>query len=144
MAELKTKPTDANVKEFLNAVPDPIRRADGLALARLMQKLTGAKPKIWGTGIVAFGEYRYKYATGREGDWFVAGFAVRKSNLTLYLIGGLDRELLKKLGKHKLSGSCLHIATLANVDRKVLAELIETSMARLQGIIAERKKAAAQ
>src|SRR5688500_11199124 len=100
MAELKTKQTNASVEQFLNDIPDPVKREDCKTVAALMTEITGHKPKMWGPSIVGFGTYHYKYASGREGDWPVAGFSPRKQNLTLYVMGALDEdELLKKLGK---------------------------------------------
>src|ERR1051325_3728832 len=102
MAEPKTKPTAASVKEFLNQIPDKERRADCFAIAKIMEEITGSKPKMWGPSIVGFGSYHYKYASGREGDWPVTGFSPRKKDLTLYLMMGFEKypELMEKLGKH--------------------------------------------
>lgn len=127
MAELKTKPTKASVAEFLASI-DPERQADCKALVKMMQRATGSKPKMWGDAIIGFGDFRYKYATGREADWFQLGFSPRKSNLTLYLLGGLDPERLKKLGKHKRGKGCLYINKLADIDREALADLLENSI----------------
>jgi hypothetical protein len=131
MAELKTKPTEQSVEDFLNSIADEKQRADCLTVAKLMQKATRAKPKMWGESIVGFGQYRYKYQSGREGDWFIVGFSPRKQNLTLYLMAGFARfpELLQKLGKFKTSQSCLYLKKLADVDLKVLKELIEQAVA---------------
>ena len=130
MAELKTKPSDAGVEEFLQSVPDERKRADSRTLLEMMQAATGAPPQMWGGSIVGFGSYHYTYASGREGDWFVTGFAPRKQNLTLYLVGGLEShaELLAKLGKHKTGKGCLYINRLADVDRDVLAELLAAAV----------------
>ena len=130
MPELKTKPTDNSVKAFLNKIADQQKRKDAFTILGLMQKATQAEPKMWGSSIVGFGSYHYKYASGREGDWFVAGFSPRKQNLTLYIMPGFDRygELLKKLGKHKIGKSCLYINTLADVHVPTLKELIAQSV----------------
>ena len=111
MAEVKTKPTQASVKEFLNQIPDKQRREDCFAIAKMMEEATGAKPKMWGKSIVGFGSYRYKYASGREGDSCLAGFASRKGALTLYLMGAVDehKELVAKLGKHKTGKGCIYL-----------------------------------
>jgi hypothetical protein len=108
MAELKTKPTSASVTDFLAAIPDEARRADCLTLLGLMKRATGAEARMWGASIVGFGNYHYKYASGREGDWFVIGFAPRKQDLTVYLMGGFDRHaaLMRRLGKHKAGRAC--------------------------------------
>lgn len=139
MAELKTKATKASVAKFLNGIADEQVRKDAKAVAALMRKSTGGAPKMWGTNIVGFGSYRYQYSTGRQGDWFLVGFAPRKTNLTLYLVGGFKSqpELMKKLGKHKVAGSCLHIKTLEDVHVPTLQKLINASIA----ILKKREKA---
>src|SRR5215468_4019989 len=102
MAELKTKPTEASVKEFFNRIPDKERRDDCIAIAKMMEEATGEKPKMWGPSIVGFGSFHYKYDSGREGDWLLTGFSPRKKDLTLYIMMGFEkhRELMEKLGKH--------------------------------------------
>ena len=92
MAEPKTKPTQASVKEFLNQIPDEERREDCFAVAKIMEEITGEKPKMWGPSIVGFGTYHYKYASGREGDWPVAAFSPRKKDLTVYLMMGFEKH----------------------------------------------------
>jgi hypothetical protein len=128
MAELKTTRTEASVPEFLAAVPDPRRRADAEALCALMTEATGVPPALWGPSIVGFGTYRYRYASGREGDWPPVSFAPRRQALTLYLTD-IDRyaDLLGRLGPHKLSGSCVHLKRLADVDEAVLRDLVATA-----------------
>lgn len=129
MAELQTKENSEDVAGFLDGVADEKRRQDCFTLLELMKKVTGADPKMWGASIIGFGNYHYKYDSGREGDWFVAGFSPRKNNLTLYIMSGFARydELLAKLGKHKTGKSCLYIKKLDDIDTGVLAELIERS-----------------
>jgi hypothetical protein len=95
-----------------------------------MKKATNAEPKMWGTSIIGFGDYHYKYESGRENDWFLAGFSPRAQNLTLYMMGGLDPELLKKLGKYKTGKGCLYINKMEDVDSKVLSELITSAVKR--------------
>jgi uncharacterized protein DUF1801 len=131
MAELKTKKTKASVPAFLAGL-DPEVRKDCRTLVGLMESATGAKAKMWGSSIVGFGDYRYKYASGREGDWFVMGFAPRKGALTLYLMGGLDRlaKDLAKLGKHKRGGGCLYVKNLDDLDPGVLRGMLKTVAAR--------------
>jgi hypothetical protein len=130
MAELKTKRTDASVEAFLNTIADERKRRDAFAILDLMKKATKAEPKMWGSNIVGFGSYHFKYASGREGDWFVTGFSPRKGNLTLYIMPGFDRygELLKRLGKHTTGKSCLYIKTLDDVDLPTLRELVKQSV----------------
>ena len=130
MVELKTKPNDASVETFLNSVENEKRRQDSFVILEMMKKITGEKPKMWGGSIVGFGTYHYKYDSGREGDWFVAGFSPRKQNLTLYIMAGFRRydELLSKLGKYKHGKSCLYINKLEDVNMKVLKELVSQSV----------------
>jgi hypothetical protein len=130
MAELKTKQTDASVEAFLNGISDEKRRKDCWTVLDLMKKATKSEPKMWGSSIVGFGNYRYKYESGREGDWFIAGFSPRKQNLTLYLMAGVERfgGLLSKLGKHKTGKGCLYINTMEDIDVAVLKELIGKSV----------------
>lgn len=130
MAELKTKATDASVEVFLQSIPEERKRQDSLALLQMMQEATGEAPRLWGSSIVGFGDYHYAYASGREGDWFVAGFSPRKQNLTLYAMGGFEphAELLERLGKHKIGKGCLYINKLADVDQEVLRALISASV----------------
>jgi hypothetical protein len=134
MAKLKTAPTTASVAAFLAGIGDEARRRDCRALAKLMGRVTGARPRMWGTGIVAFGDYHYKYASGREGDWFVMGFAPRKADLTLYLMPGLHecRPFLQALGRHRAGKGCLYIKRLADVKLDVLEALMRHNVERLR------------
>lgn len=127
--ELKTKPTTASVSAFLGAIEDPERRADCKALARLMRRATGKTPKMWGPSIVGYGSFHYRYASGREGDWMLTGFAPRKRDLTVYVMSGFPRHaaLMKKLGTFKTGKSCLYLKRLADVDQGVLEELVRAS-----------------
>ncbi len=136
MTGLKTKPTDASVEAFLRGIPDPEPREDSMALLRLMKKVTGAAPKMWGRSIVGFGSYHYRYASGHEGDWFVTGFAPRKGTLTIYIVPGFDRSrgLLRKLGRFKRGKSCLYVKRLEDIDLAVLEELVRESVSRLAAL----------
>ncbi|MCB8932528.1 MAG: DUF1801 domain-containing protein [Fimbriimonadaceae bacterium] len=136
MAELKTQPNEASVGAFLDSIEDERRRADCRDLVELMGAITGEKPKMWGTSIVGFGSYHYKYASGREGDWFVTGFAPRKNDLTLYIMSGFEPhgELMAKLGKHKTGKGCLYVKSLEAVDRKVLERLIRASITHVRSL----------
>ena len=130
MAELKTKQTDESVTEFLNGVPDEKKRQDSFAILELMTEVTGSEPRMWGESIVGFGSYHYRYASGREGDWFVTGFSPRKQNLTLYIMAGFHNydQLLQNLGKHKTGKSCLYIKRLEDVDLDTLRKLVSQSV----------------
>ena len=129
MAKLKTQKTDASVTEFLESVPNERRRKDGLAVLELMKEVTGEEPAMWGSSIVGFGSYRYKYASGREGEWPLVGFSPRKQNLTLYIMSGFDDydALLADLGKYKTGKACLYINKLEDVDQDILRELVKQS-----------------
>jgi hypothetical protein len=135
VAELKTKPTGASVADFIAGIDGDEKRADCRALVELMSRVTGAEPAMWGPSIVGFGGYHYRYASGREGDWMLAGFAPRKRELVVYVMAGFNGAgaLLARLGKHKASsGSCLYISRLADVDLEVLEELLRSSVEHLR------------
>jgi hypothetical protein len=134
MAELKTRKTKASVAAFLAKIADEGRRKDCKTLVRIMKKATGAKPEMWGPSVVGFGSYHYKYESGREGDWFLAGFSPRKQDLTLYIMSGFSAYggLLAKLGKHKNGKACLYLKRLADVDLAVLEELVSRSVEYLK------------
>ncbi len=131
MAGNKTKPTTISVSAFLDECADEARRADAKALAKLMERVTGTKPTMWGPSIVGFGSYHYKYESGREGDVPIVGFAPRKAANVLYGAIGFDgaEAVLAKLGKHSTGKGCLYIKKLADVDGKVLETLLETAVA---------------
>ena len=133
MAELKTQENDASVADFINGVADDKKRQDCVAVSELMQKLTDAEPKMWGSSIVGFGTYHYKYASGRKGEWFVVGFSPRKQNLTLYIMSGFDScdEIMSQLGKYKLGRCCLYVKKLEDIDLKILEKLIKHSIKTL-------------
>lgn len=136
LAELKTKENDADVLSFLSSQPDEQKREDSLALLKMMKAVTKKEPMMWGGSIVGFGKYIFTSPkTGRSGEWFMTGFSPRKQNLTVYFMTGLSKhgDLMKKLGKYKMSGgSCLYINKLADVDVKVLKELINTAYKQMK------------
>ncbi len=134
MAELKTKRTGRSVNAFLAGIRDEQTRKDCRSLVALMRKATGAKAAMWGPAIVGFGNVTYKYASGRELQWFEAGFSPRKQNLTLYLMSGFEGSdaLLKKLGKHTKSVSCLYLKRLADADGTALRQLVERSVKEIR------------
>ena len=135
MAELKTQATKASVKDFIDSIDDDQRRQDCKAVAAMMQKVTGAKPKMWGTSIVGFGDFEYVNSTKKPQKWFGCGFSPRKQALTLYLMGGYpkDGDTAKKLGKFKTGGSCLYIKSLDDVHLPTLKTLIAQSLRRIKG-----------
>lgn len=132
--ELKTKVNDASVENFLSGVKDEQARKDCYEILKMMKQITKEEPKMWGATMVGFGSYHYKSKSGREGDWMLTGFSPRKQNLTLYLMGGFDveKDLLNKLGKFKTSVGCLYIKKLDDVDKKVLKELVASSVKRMK------------
>jgi hypothetical protein len=141
MAELKTQPSESSVAAFLKGVADAVTRRDCKALIAMMKEASGARPKMWGTSIVGFGNCHYKYASGREGDWFLVGFSPRKQGLTIYLACGVaqNQRLLKKLGKHKAGVGCLYIKRLADVNSDVLRELVWESVVKARKLYGESK-----
>lgn len=126
MAENKTKPTDLDPREFIASVEPDWKREDAETICALMERLSGEPPKMWGTSMVGFGQYHYKYASGREGDMLLTGFSPRKTALTLYVMSGFEKqpELMERLGKYKTGKSCLYVKRLSDIDMDVLEELI--------------------
>lgn len=131
LAEIKTKPTEASVEDYLNSVENDRRREDSFVILEMMKKASGEEPKMWGGSIIGFGDKRYvSPATGREVDWFLIGFAPRKANLSLYISISIKdhEEALKKLGKHKAGAGCLYINKLEDIDMKVLEKMIKAAL----------------
>ena len=126
-AEVKTLENNASVPKYMASIPDPSRRAECKLVLKMMREVSGLRPKMWGSSIVGFGSYHYKYASGREGDWMRIGFSARQKSLTIYSMGGFDKmgALLKRLGPAKHSVSCLYLSSLEELDIDVLRELIE-------------------
>jgi hypothetical protein len=134
MAELKTAPTGASVTKFIEAIDDAAGRRDARTLVRTMRRVTQAPPKMWGPSIVGFGTYRYRYLSGREGDWMLTGFSPRKREFSIYIMSGFDEhaELLARLGPHRTGRSCLYVKRLGDIDAGVLEELVSRSVAHLR------------
>ena len=134
MAELKTKPNKQSVKAFLDKISNKDRRKDCYSVLEMMKEITKETPKMWGTNMVGFGSYHYKYASGHEGDCFLTGFSPRKENLTLYMMSGLGKypELMSKLGRYKSGKSCLYIKKLEDVNLRLLKKLISKSIKHYQ------------
>ncbi len=130
MSANKTTKTDLSVDAFIDGVEDKQKQADCRVLIEVMKQVTNDEPKMWGPSIVGFGNYHYKYASGREGDWFHVGFSPRKQNLTMYIMDGFEayRDYLAELGKFKTGKSCLYVKKLDDVNMDVLQELIEASV----------------
>lgn len=136
MAELKTQRTKASAREFLNSFEDEEKRKDALLLLKLMQDATKMKPVMWGSSIVGFGSYHYKSErSSQEGDWPLTGFSPRKANLTIYIMPGFKKygPLLKKLGKHKISGgSCIYIKKLSDINAEILKKIVVASVKEMK------------
>ncbi|MEE4243816.1 MAG: DUF1801 domain-containing protein [Kangiellaceae bacterium] len=134
MAELKTKPGAENVKAFLEAIEPESRRNNCQEVVELFTKHTGCQPTIWGGSMVGFDQYHYKYASGREGDYFRIGFASRKAALSLYFMDGFSthQKLMEKLGKYKTGKSCLYIKSLDDIDGNVLEQLTIASLEHMR------------
>jgi hypothetical protein len=135
MTENKTRPTGDDVAALLDAIADPQRRAEAQAVCAMMARASGESPRVWSGNMVGFGTYRYRYESGREGEWFITGFASRAAALTLYVMDGFPqhRELMDRLGKYKTGKSCLYIKRLADVDAHALEELVTRSVAHMRG-----------
>ena len=130
MAENKTKATPARVSDFLQTVDNPKRRADANQVLAMMRRATGKRATMWGSSMIGFGKYRYKYESGREGEFMLTGLSPRKQNLVVYIIPGFEpfETQMKKLGKYKTGRSCLYINKLDDVDEKALEKLIADSV----------------
>lgn len=134
MAQNKTQPTQQKVSEFISSIEDKRKQADCRELMKMMSGITRNRAKMWGPNIVGYGKYHYKYASGREGDFFLTGFSPRKQALSIYIVSGfeLNSDLMEKLGKYKTGKSCLYVKTLNDIDRSVLAQLVEESVAYMR------------
>lgn len=134
MAELKTKATGASVTAYLNAIADKQKRADCRKIAKMMRDATAERARMWGGSLVGYGSYDYKYASGREGTWFICGFSPRAQNITIYIMPGFlgFKKLMNKLGNYKAGKSCLYIKKLEDVDQKALNELIADSVKEMR------------
>lgn len=134
MAENKTKATEASVESYIGAIDDESRRRDCEALLKLISRATKLEPAMWGSSIVGFGSYHYRYESGREGDACLVGFSSRKSDISLYLAASSpeQEQLLGQLGKHKMGKACLYIRQLSDVDAKVLERLVVGAVAEVK------------
>ncbi len=130
MAEIKTKPTQVTVDDFIAAVENAARREEAKTVCAMMERVTGEPPQMWGPSIIGFGSYHYKYDSGHEGTMCRLGFSPRKAQLVLYILTGAagEDERLAKLGKHKTGKSCLYINKLADVDMAVLEDMTRDAL----------------
>lgn len=131
MAEIKTKPTEISVADFIDSVESPVRRDEAKIVCAMLQRITGEPPKMWGPSIIGFGSYHYRYDSGHEGTMCRLGFSPRKAQLVLYILTGAagEHEQLAKLGKHKTGKSCLYINRLADIDIAVLEGMARDALA---------------
>lgn len=131
MSTNKTQPTDVSVVKFLTGVTPEQKRQDAFTLLEMMERLSGYQAQMWGPSIVGFGQYHYRYDSGREGDFMRIGFSPRKANISLYIIAGFEqhRELLDQLGKHKTGKSCLYVNKLSDIKLGILEQLITEELA---------------
>ena len=130
LAENKTQPTGQSVREFLDAISDEKKRRDSYTILELMRHVTGLEPQMWGGSLVGFGSYHYKYASGREGDFFLTGFSPRKEALSLYIMSGFEQYdgLLERLGKFKTGKACLYVKKVEDIHLGALEELVRRSV----------------
>ena len=130
MAQNKTVPTGASVAHYIHQIDNPQRKEDCITILELMKEATGEEPKMWGSSIVGFGSYHYKYESGREGDMILTGFSNRKQNITIYIMSGFKKydDLLVKVGKFKTGKSCFYIKRLSDIDIEILKKMIKLSV----------------
>jgi predicted CopG family antitoxin len=130
MAEAKTKPTKESVDDFISKVADEKRRNDCQNVLKIMKEVVQAEPEMWGTSIVGFGRYRQKGSNGKEVEWMIMGFSPRKTDLTLYILPGVESfpDIMSRLGKHKTGKSCIYLKKLDDIDLNVLKELASKSL----------------
>lgn len=134
MAELKTRPTDASIDAYIASRASEEQKADCKTLMAMLKRVTGEKPTMWGLSIVGYGTYRYTYDSGRTGEMCRTGFAIRGRDLVVYLLaeGNEQQALLARVGKHRMGKSCLYFRRLADIDLKVLEQLVVGSLAQLK------------
>jgi len=124
----KTTKNDNPVEFFLDSIKDESQRNDCYTIIELMKNITNQEPKMWGDSIIGFGEYHYKYDSGREGDFFKVGFSPRKGKISIYLnVNNFENEIFQKLGKYKTGKSCLYISKLKDIDINIFKEIITDS-----------------
>jgi hypothetical protein len=141
VGDLKTKKTKASVAQFIDALKDEQQREDAKTLLKMFSDITGEKPVMWGSAIIGYGNYHYKYASGREGDWMLVGFSPRKANLSLYIHpGNVNPKLLKQLGPNTPTMGCLYIKRLSDVDQKVLKQVIAEGIKGLKTMLYKKER----
>lgn len=135
MAEIKTKATDVIPEKYINSIENDQRRADCARLVEIMTEVSGAPAKMWGDSIVGFGDFHYKYASGRENDWFYCGFSNRKQNIVIYSMAYIENfpDTIKNLGKFKTGKACIYINKLDDIKIEVLKQYLSESIEKLKG-----------
>ncbi len=137
MAELKTQRNNASVTDFINAIPDAQKKKDSKEIIKMLKRVTGKKPEMWGSAIIGFGQYSYTGSNGKTNEWMAIGFSPRKQNLTMYIMPGYTydsvQEIMKKLGKYKTGKSCLYINKLSDIDMNVLEQLAKKGYKMIAG-----------
>lgn len=130
MAKNKTEFTNESVETFLQTVENDQKRKDSYELIALMEKLTGEKAKMWGSSIIGFGNYHYKYESGHQGNAPITGFSPRKSAFSLYVFTGLQEHeyLLESLGKFTKGKACIYVKKNADINLEVLSQLIDKTI----------------
>jgi hypothetical protein len=131
MPDAKTRPSARSVAEYMASIEDERRRSDCHRIAEVMKRVTGCAPQMWGSSIVGFDSYHYRYASGHEGDSCVVGFSARKGDISVYLMAGYEgaEELLLQLGKHRIGKACLYLKRLSDIDLSVFEQLVVRSVA---------------
>ena len=126
----KTVPNDKSVSDFVDAIQDDTKREQSYEILKMMKEVTGEDPVMWGNSIIGFGKYHYKYASGREGEWFLTGFAPRKGKFSIYITAGFEDygEILEQLGKHTKGKGCLYVKDLNEIDKDKLEVLVKRSV----------------
>ncbi len=144
MYEAKTKLTEESVERYLAGIAEEARREDCKVIAALMARVSGCPPRMWGTSIVGFGSYHYKYASGHEGDSCLVGFSSRKGDISIYLMPGYEsaeaRALLAELGRHKIGKACLYVRRLSDIQLPVLEQLVARSVSEIRRLYPPVKK----
>jgi len=142
VTEPKTQKTTNSVQAFVNTIEDERKRADSQLLIDLLRQVTGVEPVMWGESIIGFGEYHYRYASGREGNWPLTAFSPRKQNITIYLNYGFeeDVELMSKLGRYKTGKACLYIKNLTDIDTDVLRQVVARSIDKTKSLYSSQEQ----
>ena len=129
-----SRSVSAEAREYIDGLDNEQRKAECARLLEIFADATGLEARLWSSSMIGYGQYHYRYESGREGDWFLTGFAPRKGALTIYIMPGFERyeALMKQLGKHRTGKSCLYLKKLEDADPEVLTRLIRQSVADMK------------